>query len=39
MWPFAEAYPERKVADVDGETFDYIIVGGKLSLCLPFKSH
>lgn len=29
MWPFSEAYPERKVAEVDGETYDYIIVGGK----------
>ncbi|KIH95291.1 hypothetical protein SPBR_03918 [Sporothrix brasiliensis 5110] len=28
MWPFSEAYPERKVGDVDGETFDYIVVGG-----------
>ncbi|CAK7198061.1 hypothetical protein SEUCBS139899_000719 [Sporothrix eucalyptigena] len=28
MWPFSTAYPERKVADVDGQTFDYIIIGG-----------
>ncbi|KAL1895434.1 hypothetical protein Sste5346_005240 [Sporothrix stenoceras] len=28
MWPFSEAYPERKVAEVDGQTYDYIIVGG-----------
>ncbi|CAK7231558.1 hypothetical protein SBRCBS47491_007972 [Sporothrix bragantina] len=28
MWPFASAYPERRVADVAGKTYDYIIVGG-----------
>ena len=32
MWPFADAYPERRVADIDGQTFDYIIVGGKWNL-------
>lgn len=28
MWPFS-SYPERTAEDVDGKTYDYIIVGGK----------
>ena len=28
MWPFT-SYPERSPADVDGQTYDYIIVGGQ----------
>jgi hypothetical protein len=29
MWPFS-SYPECSPEDVDGKTFDYIIVGGKI---------
>jgi hypothetical protein len=28
MWPFTSPYPEQRLIDVDGKTFDYIIVGG-----------
>ncbi|KAK0707914.1 hypothetical protein B0H67DRAFT_495577 [Lasiosphaeris hirsuta] len=34
MWPFDAPYPELRAADVDGETFDYIIVGGGTSGCV-----
>ena len=30
MWPFGSRYPERRPEEVDGKTFDYIIVGGEL---------
>jgi hypothetical protein len=29
MWPFA-SYPERSPEDVEGKSYDYIIVGGKI---------
>lgn len=31
MWPFTALYPERTAADIDGKTYDYIIVGGACS--------
>ncbi|OAA61784.1 Glucose-methanol-choline oxidoreductase [Niveomyces insectorum RCEF 264] len=34
MWPFARAYPERCSADIDGKTFDYIVVGGGTAGCV-----
>ncbi|KAH7113766.1 hypothetical protein B0J11DRAFT_445885 [Dendryphion nanum] len=33
MWPF-KAYPERSAEDVDGKTYDYIIVGGGTAGCV-----
>ncbi|KAG7138736.1 L-sorbose 1-dehydrogenase like protein [Verticillium longisporum] len=33
VWPFSPRYPEKTVADVDGKTFDYIIVGGGTAAC------
>ncbi|KAH0497581.1 hypothetical protein TgHK011_004878 [Trichoderma gracile] len=33
MWPFG-SYPERTAEDVDGETYDYIIVGGGAGGCV-----
>lgn len=29
MWPFSSPYPEWSPDQVDGETYDYVIVGGK----------
>jgi hypothetical protein len=29
MWPFS-SYPECSPEDVDGKSYDYIIVGGKI---------
>lgn len=29
MWPFGSSYPEHTAEDVDGKTYDYVIVGGK----------
>ncbi|KAK3349232.1 hypothetical protein B0T25DRAFT_547498 [Lasiosphaeria hispida] len=34
MWPFTAPYPELRAGDVDGETYDYIIVGGGTSGCV-----
>ncbi|KAK3315711.1 hypothetical protein B0H66DRAFT_498729 [Apodospora peruviana] len=34
MWPLTDSYPELSAADVDGKTFDYIIVGGGTSGCV-----
>lgn len=31
MWPFV-SYPECSPEDVDGKTYDYIVVGGKVGL-------
>lgn len=28
MWPFSR-YPQCRPTDVDGKTYDYIVVGGK----------
>ncbi|KAK3380987.1 hypothetical protein B0H63DRAFT_434366 [Podospora didyma] len=33
MWPFSSPYPELRAVDVDGKTFDYIIVGGGTAGC------
>ncbi|ROW13613.1 hypothetical protein VPNG_04562 [Cytospora leucostoma] len=33
MWPFTP-YPEASAADVDGKTYDYIIVGGGTAGCV-----
>ncbi|KAH8880859.1 alcohol oxidase, partial [Thozetella sp. PMI_491] len=33
MWPFS-SYPERRAEDVDGKSFDYIIVGGGTAGCV-----
>ena len=38
MWPFA-SYPELSAADVDGKTFDYVIVGGKVPPILTHPPH
>lgn len=35
MWPFTSAYPERRAEEVDGKTFDYIVVGGKFLTLQP----
>ncbi|KAH9904750.1 hypothetical protein F4778DRAFT_770105 [Xylariomycetidae sp. FL2044] len=32
MWPFS-TYPEARVSDVDGKTYDYIVVGGGTAGC------
>ncbi|KAK1540323.1 choline dehydrogenase [Colletotrichum paranaense] len=32
-WLFSRSYPERKAVDVDGKTFDYVIVGGGTAAC------
>ena len=37
MWPFSYAYPESHVANIDGQTYDYIVVGGE-SRVAPFIS-
>jgi choline dehydrogenase-like flavoprotein len=34
MWPFTTTYPQVRGSDVDGQTFDYIIVGGGTSGCV-----
>ncbi|KAL9941271.1 hypothetical protein ACHAO5_009164 [Verticillium nonalfalfae] len=34
VWPFSPTYPEKTVADVDGKTFDYIVVGGGTAACV-----
>ncbi|EEY23918.1 choline dehydrogenase [Verticillium alfalfae VaMs.102] len=34
VWPFSPRYPEKTVADVDGKTFDYIVVGGGTAACV-----
>ncbi|KAB5518843.1 hypothetical protein GE09DRAFT_504995 [Coniochaeta sp. 2T2.1] len=34
MWPLSSPYPERRPEDVDGKTFDYIIVGGGTAGCV-----
>ncbi|OLN95213.1 L-sorbose 1-dehydrogenase [Colletotrichum chlorophyti] len=34
VWPFGRPFPERKAVDVDGKTFDYVIVGGGTSACV-----
>ncbi|KAM7215886.1 alcohol oxidase [Rhypophila decipiens] len=34
MWPFTPSYPELSADDVDGKTYDYIIVGGGTSGCV-----
>ncbi|EHK22903.1 uncharacterized protein TRIVIDRAFT_191530 [Trichoderma virens Gv29-8] len=34
MWPFGSSYPERKPEDVDGKTYDYVIVGGGAAGCV-----
>ncbi|KAK4248229.1 alcohol oxidase [Corynascus novoguineensis] len=34
MWPFAPSYPELSAADVNGKTYDYIVVGGGTSGCI-----
>ncbi|KAK0710298.1 hypothetical protein B0T26DRAFT_743389 [Lasiosphaeria miniovina] len=34
MWPFSSSYPEVRAAEVDGQTFDYIIVGGGTAGCV-----
>ncbi|KZL73708.1 alcohol oxidase (GMC oxidoreductase) [Colletotrichum tofieldiae] len=34
VWPFPRSYPERKAIDVDGKTFDYVIVGGGTAACV-----
>lgn len=28
MWPFSTAYPLKRLEDVSGQTYDYIVVGG-----------
>ncbi|KAF3762951.1 alcohol oxidase [Cryphonectria parasitica EP155] len=33
MWPFSRSYPEVPPSDVDGKTYDYIIVGGGTAGC------
>ncbi|OHE92230.1 choline dehydrogenase [Colletotrichum orchidophilum] len=33
VWPFSRPYPEHKAVDVDGKTFDYVIVGGGTAAC------
>ncbi|KAK3693074.1 hypothetical protein B0T22DRAFT_33449 [Podospora appendiculata] len=34
MWPLTPAYPELCADDVDGKTYDYIIVGGGTAGCV-----
>ncbi|KAM0331267.1 hypothetical protein ACHAQA_002937 [Verticillium albo-atrum] len=34
VWPFSPRYPERTVTDVDGKTFDYVVVGGGTAACV-----
>ncbi|KAI8298706.1 hypothetical protein K4K59_002630 [Colletotrichum sp. SAR11_240] len=34
FWPFISRYPERRVADVAGKSYDYIIVGGGTAACV-----
>ncbi|KAI1379874.1 putative GMC oxidoreductase [Hypoxylon crocopeplum] len=33
MWPFS-SYPERSPSEIDGKTFDYVIVGGGTAGCV-----
>jgi hypothetical protein len=33
MWPYS-SYPERRPEDVEGRTYDYIVVGGEQLLVL-----
>ncbi|KAK5992134.1 Oxygen-dependent choline dehydrogenase [Cladobotryum mycophilum] len=34
MWPFSDSYPQLRPEDVNGKTFDYIIVGGGTAGCV-----
>ncbi|KAF9880529.1 GMC oxidoreductase [Colletotrichum karsti] len=33
IWPFGVTYPQCRVTDVEGKTFDYILVGGGTAGC------
>ncbi|KAH8666911.1 hypothetical protein BX600DRAFT_284163 [Xylariales sp. PMI_506] len=33
VWPFTESYPERKAREVQGKSYDYIVVGGGTAGC------
>lgn len=36
VWPFSSGYPELKARDVDGQTFDYIVIGGTLTCYIQY---